>query len=56
MSSYSACPLGVPSVHQWKAKISFPYAGPPGLFAGSQDGSQFGVVTGRDARSRTSFF
>ncbi|WP_255450267.1 hypothetical protein [Alteribacillus sp. YIM 98480] len=31
MSSASAYSLEIPSVRQWKAKISFPYAAPPGL-------------------------
>ncbi|WP_255450297.1 hypothetical protein [Alteribacillus sp. YIM 98480] len=31
MSSTSAYSLEIPSVRQWKAKISFPYAAPPAL-------------------------
>ncbi|WP_158736212.1 hypothetical protein [Alteribacillus sp. YIM 98480] len=36
MSSASAYSLELPSVRQWKAKISFPYADPPGLVAREQ--------------------
>ncbi|WP_158736204.1 hypothetical protein [Alteribacillus sp. YIM 98480] len=35
MSSASAYSLEVPAVRQWKAKISFPYADPPGFGQGA---------------------
>ncbi|WP_158737002.1 hypothetical protein [Alteribacillus sp. YIM 98480] len=41
MSSASAYSLEIPSVRQWKAKISFPYADPPGLFAREQGACAF---------------
>ncbi|WP_158736329.1 hypothetical protein [Alteribacillus sp. YIM 98480] len=41
MSSYSAYSLEVSSVRQWKAKISFPYADPPGLVAREQAACAF---------------
>ncbi|WP_158735076.1 hypothetical protein [Alteribacillus sp. YIM 98480] len=41
MSSSSAYSLDVPSVRQWKAKISFPYAAPPGLVACEQGAYAF---------------
>ncbi|WP_158736307.1 hypothetical protein [Alteribacillus sp. YIM 98480] len=36
MSSSSAYSLEIPSVRQWKSKISFPYTAPPGLVAREQ--------------------
>ncbi|WP_158738442.1 hypothetical protein [Alteribacillus sp. YIM 98480] len=41
MSSASAYSLEIPSVRQWKAKISFPYADPPGLVAREQGAFAF---------------
>ncbi|WP_158737461.1 hypothetical protein [Alteribacillus sp. YIM 98480] len=41
MSSASACSLEIPSVRQWKAKISFPCADPPGLVAREQGACAF---------------
>ncbi|WP_158736975.1 hypothetical protein [Alteribacillus sp. YIM 98480] len=41
MSSSSAYSLEIPSVRQWKAKISFPYAAPPGLVAHQQGACTF---------------
>ncbi|WP_158737418.1 hypothetical protein [Alteribacillus sp. YIM 98480] len=41
MSSFSAYSLEIPSVRQWKAKISFPYAAPPGLVARKQEACAF---------------
>ncbi|WP_158736545.1 hypothetical protein [Alteribacillus sp. YIM 98480] len=41
MSSFSAYSLEIPSVRQWKAKISFPYADPPGLVAREQGACAF---------------
>ncbi|WP_158737009.1 hypothetical protein [Alteribacillus sp. YIM 98480] len=41
MSSSIAYSLEVPSVRQWKAKISFPYAAPPGLVAREQGRLRF---------------
>ncbi|WP_158738544.1 hypothetical protein [Alteribacillus sp. YIM 98480] len=41
MSSASAYSLEIPSVRQWKAKISFPYAAPPGLVAREQGACAF---------------
>ncbi|WP_158737560.1 hypothetical protein [Alteribacillus sp. YIM 98480] len=41
MSSASAYSLEIPSVRQWKAKISFPYADPPGLVAREQGAYAF---------------
>ncbi|WP_158735276.1 hypothetical protein [Alteribacillus sp. YIM 98480] len=41
MSSASAYSLELPSVRQWKAKISFPYAAPPGLVAREQGACAF---------------
>ncbi|WP_158737235.1 hypothetical protein [Alteribacillus sp. YIM 98480] len=41
MSSASAYSLEIPSVRQWKAKISFPYADPPGLVARGQGACAF---------------
>ncbi|WP_158735789.1 hypothetical protein [Alteribacillus sp. YIM 98480] len=41
MSSPSAYSLEIPSVRQWKAKISFPYAAPPGLVAREQGACAF---------------
>ncbi|WP_158737339.1 hypothetical protein [Alteribacillus sp. YIM 98480] len=40
-SSSSAYSLEIPSVRQWKAKISFPYADPPGLVAREQGACAF---------------
>ncbi|WP_158736874.1 hypothetical protein [Alteribacillus sp. YIM 98480] len=36
MSSASAYSIEIPSVRQWKAKISFPYTDSPGLVAREQ--------------------
>ncbi|WP_158737096.1 hypothetical protein [Alteribacillus sp. YIM 98480] len=41
MSSSSAYSLEIPSIRQWKAKISFPYADPPGLVAADQGACAF---------------
>ncbi|WP_158737896.1 hypothetical protein [Alteribacillus sp. YIM 98480] len=41
MSSASAYSLEILSVRQWKAKISFPYAAPPGLVAREQGACAF---------------
>ncbi|WP_158736047.1 hypothetical protein [Alteribacillus sp. YIM 98480] len=41
MSSFSACSLEIPSVRQWNAKISFPYAAPPGIVAREQGAGAF---------------
>ncbi|WP_158738171.1 hypothetical protein [Alteribacillus sp. YIM 98480] len=41
MSSSSAYSFEIPSVHQWKAKISFPYVDPPGLVAREQGACAF---------------
>ncbi|WP_158735470.1 hypothetical protein [Alteribacillus sp. YIM 98480] len=41
MSSASAYSLEIPLVRQWKAKISFPYADPPGLVAREQGACAF---------------
>ncbi|WP_158737760.1 hypothetical protein [Alteribacillus sp. YIM 98480] len=41
MSSSSASSLEIPSVRQWKAKISFPYAAPPGLVVREQGACAF---------------
>ncbi|WP_158736613.1 hypothetical protein [Alteribacillus sp. YIM 98480] len=41
MSSASTYSLEIPSVRQWKAKISFPYAAPPGLVAREQGAYAF---------------
>ncbi|WP_158736763.1 hypothetical protein [Alteribacillus sp. YIM 98480] len=41
MSSASAYSLEIPSVRQWKAKISFPYAASPGLVAREQGACAF---------------
>ncbi|WP_158735895.1 hypothetical protein [Alteribacillus sp. YIM 98480] len=45
MSSVSAYSLEIPSVRQWKAKISFPYAAPPGLVAREQGACAFLIQT-----------
>ncbi|WP_158736117.1 hypothetical protein [Alteribacillus sp. YIM 98480] len=47
MSSASACLLEIPSVRPWKAKISFPYADPPGLVAREQGACAFLIWVGR---------
>ncbi|WP_158738182.1 hypothetical protein [Alteribacillus sp. YIM 98480] len=41
LASASAYSLELPSVRQWKAKISFPYATPPGLVAREQGACAF---------------
>ncbi len=41
MSSSSTYSLEIPSVRQWKAKMSFPYADPPGLVARGQGACAF---------------
>ncbi|WP_158735525.1 hypothetical protein [Alteribacillus sp. YIM 98480] len=41
MSSASVYSLEIPSVRQWKAKISFPYAAPPGVVAREQGACAF---------------
>ncbi|WP_158735414.1 hypothetical protein [Alteribacillus sp. YIM 98480] len=41
MSSANPYSLEIPSVRQWKAKISFPYADPPGLVAREQGACAF---------------
>ncbi|WP_158736254.1 hypothetical protein [Alteribacillus sp. YIM 98480] len=41
MSSASAYSLEIPSVRQWKAKISFPYAAPLGLVDSEQGACAF---------------
>ncbi|WP_158735526.1 hypothetical protein [Alteribacillus sp. YIM 98480] len=41
MSSASTYSLEIPSVRQWKAKISFPYAAPPGVVAREQGACAF---------------
>ncbi|WP_158735375.1 hypothetical protein [Alteribacillus sp. YIM 98480] len=41
MSSASAYSLEIPSVRQWKVKISFPYAAPPGHVAREQGACAF---------------
>ncbi|WP_158735176.1 hypothetical protein [Alteribacillus sp. YIM 98480] len=41
MSNFSAYSLEIPSVRQWKAKISFPYADSPGLVARKQGACAF---------------
>ncbi|WP_158735979.1 hypothetical protein [Alteribacillus sp. YIM 98480] len=41
MSSASAYSLEIPSVRQWKAKISFPYGAPQGLVACEQGACAF---------------
>ncbi|WP_158735351.1 hypothetical protein [Alteribacillus sp. YIM 98480] len=43
MSSSSAYSLEIPSVRQWKAKSSFPYADPPGLVARGQGACAFPI-------------
>ncbi|WP_158734542.1 hypothetical protein [Alteribacillus sp. YIM 98480] len=45
MSSASAYSLEIPSVRQWKAKISFPYAASPGLVAREQGACAFLIKT-----------
>ncbi|WP_158735868.1 hypothetical protein [Alteribacillus sp. YIM 98480] len=45
MSSASAYLLEIPSVRQWKAKISFPYAAPPGLVAREQGACAFLITS-----------
>ncbi|WP_158736010.1 hypothetical protein [Alteribacillus sp. YIM 98480] len=47
MSSFSAYLLKIPSVRQWKAKISFPYPAPPGLVAREQGACAFLTLTGK---------
>ncbi|WP_158736833.1 hypothetical protein [Alteribacillus sp. YIM 98480] len=44
MSSFSAYSLELPSVRQWKANISFPYADPPGLVAREQGACAFLIL------------
>ncbi|WP_158738717.1 hypothetical protein [Alteribacillus sp. YIM 98480] len=46
MSSASAYSLEIPSVRQWKAKISFPYTAPPGLVAHEQGACAFLICAG----------
>ncbi|WP_158737370.1 hypothetical protein [Alteribacillus sp. YIM 98480] len=41
MSSSKAYLLEIPSVRQWKVKISFPYADHPGLVARGQGACAF---------------
>ncbi|WP_158734690.1 hypothetical protein [Alteribacillus sp. YIM 98480] len=47
ISSASAYSLEIPSVRQWKAKISFPYADPPGLVAREQCACAFLIFNRR---------
>ncbi|WP_158734730.1 hypothetical protein [Alteribacillus sp. YIM 98480] len=47
MSSASAYSLKIPSVRQWKAKISFPYAASPGLVAREQGAFAFLIEQNR---------
>ncbi|WP_158734599.1 hypothetical protein [Alteribacillus sp. YIM 98480] len=51
MSSASAYSLEIPSVRQWKAKTSFPYAYPPGLVAREQGACAFLMNTYRSEQS-----
>ncbi|WP_158735509.1 hypothetical protein [Alteribacillus sp. YIM 98480] len=52
MSSASAYSLEIPSVRQWKAKISFPYADPPGLVAREQGACVFLIIVHKNSKCR----
>ncbi|WP_158737036.1 hypothetical protein [Alteribacillus sp. YIM 98480] len=56
MSSASAYSLEIPSVRQWKAKLSFPYAVPLGLVAREQGACAFLTISAIHFLPRFCFF